>query len=219
MLSVVRSRSCGRKPCLIWTLLAPYAYINTLPVQNPGKNSSPAPSARRTRPPDAGRNPPRRPSNQRPPRGAPPPPSATGPRAHRSVARSAPPRRPTPPPSRASRRAAAARLVAVGARARARAPPRRIRSVRPRRAPLPPFLAGRRLPPPSAAPASVRSRSRLLPPLDILQVPRYFYNMWLCSLRHISWHTAPFCVQDISKCSPRDVLRFVPLCHARLSPS
>ena len=31
MLSVVRSRSCGQKPHLIWTLLAPYAYINTPP--------------------------------------------------------------------------------------------------------------------------------------------------------------------------------------------
>ena len=29
MLSVVRSRSCGRKPHLIWTLLAPSTYINT----------------------------------------------------------------------------------------------------------------------------------------------------------------------------------------------
>ena len=34
---------------------------------------------------------------------------------------------------------------------------------------------------------------------------------------HISFHTAPFCVHDISKCSSWDALNFVPLCHARLS--
>ena len=46
-----------------------------------------------------------------------------------------------------------------------------------------------------------------------------YHIMLLCSSHYISLHTASFCVHDISKCSPRDSLHFVPLCHARLSSS
>ena len=42
--------------------------------------------------------------------------------------------------------------------------------------------------------------------------------MLLCSSHHISLHTALFHAHDISKCSSRDSLHFVPLYHARLSP-
>ena len=65
MLSGVRSRSCGRKSCLIWTLLAPYAYINTSPpkfrVQTlvfpslaPPDTSGPSWTKRRRRPEPTG---------------------------------------------------------------------------------------------------------------------------------------------------------------------
>ena len=58
MLSVVRSRSRGRKPLLIWTLQTPSSYKNVLPVHFRTRNPSPLPPAAtghvhdgRTRPP------------------------------------------------------------------------------------------------------------------------------------------------------------------------
>ena len=51
MLSVVRSRSCGRKPLLIWTLLTPstYKYVHS-PEISGSPNPSPLLLRRRTRP-------------------------------------------------------------------------------------------------------------------------------------------------------------------------
>ena len=70
MLSVVRSQSCGRKPHSIWTLLAPYAYISTSRSEICVQTLATAPSARRTRPPGAGRIPPPPSPNLRLPRGS-----------------------------------------------------------------------------------------------------------------------------------------------------
>ena len=114
MLSVVRSRSCGRKPHSIWSLLAPSTYKYVFPSEIPDpRNPSPLlRAAGRVRPaPD--KNPPSCPASHSAPRGR-----RTPRRRRAREARGRPPRPMSPPP-------AARRPPPVPAPLRRTSPPRR----------------------------------------------------------------------------------------------